>query len=133
MRATPELSLHYAVAEMLERFAAPGVVWWHTPNGGRMTAQRGARLKRMGVKPGVADFILLTPSRKMPCMLELKSAKGKLSPAQVDFGLAVKLHGGLYEIARTQQEAEEYLLDIGAIHKVIPSDSRLSIRKRELA
>jgi hypothetical protein len=113
-RATPELALHYAVAELLERCALPGVIHWHTNNSSD-NPRHGAKMKRMGVKPGVADFVLLTPGRKSPSFLELKSKTGRLSEPQLQFGLEVKLLGCRYEIARTLDEAAEFLHDIGAI------------------
>ena len=121
-RATSELALHYAVAELLERCALPGVIHWHTNNSSD-NPRHGAKMKRMGVKPGVADFVVLTPGIKAPSFLELKSKTGRLSEPQLQFGLEVKLLGCRYEIARTLDEAAEFLTDIGAIRSVNPSIS----------
>lgn len=113
-----EYALHVSVADLLTRFAAPGVVWWSTNNngGGRMSIQAAARLKRLGQRPGVPDFIVLSPTLKNPfCALELKSAKGRLSPAQTDFAFAVKCLGCRYEIARSIEEATDWLTEFGAI------------------
>ena len=51
------------------------------PNGGRRDAREGARLKKEGVRAGVADLILLVP-RPNVLLLEVKVKGGKLSDAQ---------------------------------------------------
>lgn len=43
---------------------APGVQFWHTPNGGeRRDAFEGKRLKELGVLAGVHDLLFLRPTR----------------------------------------------------------------------
>jgi hypothetical protein len=43
---------------------APGVKFWHTPNGGeRRDAFEGKRLKELGVWAGVHDLLFLRPTR----------------------------------------------------------------------
>jgi hypothetical protein len=43
---------------------APGVEFWHTPNGGeRRDAFEGKRLKEMGVVAGVPDLLFLRPTQ----------------------------------------------------------------------
>jgi hypothetical protein len=37
----------------------PGVVWWHTPNGGHRDVREGVRLKQIGVLAGVHDLLFL--------------------------------------------------------------------------
>lgn len=38
----------------------PGIVWWHTPNGGsRRDCFEGKRLKDIGVKAGIPDMFFL--------------------------------------------------------------------------
>lgn len=59
MPAISEFELQRAVAIHLTAHAAPGVVWWHTPNGGRRNAWEGGRFKALGVKPGVHDLLFL--------------------------------------------------------------------------
>ncbi len=119
----PELSLHRAVAETLDRFAAPGVIWFHA-NANADSAKRGAQLKAMGVKAGVPDFVILSPTRKNPtAFLELKAPKGVLSDAQTEFAMAVRCMGCRYEIARSIDEAVDYLTAFGALEP-----GRVSVR-----
>lgn len=42
---------------------APGVEFWHTPNGGTRSAVEGKRLKEMGTMAGVHDLLFLRPTR----------------------------------------------------------------------
>lgn len=70
---------------------APGVTYWHTPNGGtRRDAFEGKRLKDIGLKPGVHDLLFLRPTQ-FECGvfgllfgMEWKAPGGTLSDAQRD-------------------------------------------------
>jgi hypothetical protein len=43
---------------------APGVEFWHTPNGGeRRDAFEGKRLREMGVQAGIPDLLFLRPTQ----------------------------------------------------------------------
>ncbi len=42
---------------------APGVEFWHTPNGGMRNAVEGKRLKEMGTLAGVHDLLFLRPTQ----------------------------------------------------------------------
>ena len=79
-----ELRLHIDVADVLRQFCRPDWRWWHTPNGEIRDPRTAAKLKAMGVKPGIADLILVSPSGALHC-LELKVRGGKLSDEQEEF------------------------------------------------
>ena len=117
-REVSERTIHKAVVNLLRRSAAPGVVWYHVANERRTTPREGATLKRLGVLAGVADFTVLVPySLGAPyiAFLELKSAKGVLSPAQRAFRDNVKAIGCLYSVAHSIDEALVTLTRWGAI------------------
>lgn len=58
----------------------------HFANERKCSMSEGRRLKRMGVKKGVADFFLALPlNGKAGLWIELKVGKGKLSPEQILF------------------------------------------------
>jgi hypothetical protein len=57
----------------------PGVVYWHTPNGGGRSVVEGVRFKQAGVKAGIPDLVFLWGGLRA---LELKKPGGVLSPAQ---------------------------------------------------
>jgi hypothetical protein len=66
----------------------PGVVYWHTPNGGtRRDAFEGKRLQELGLKAGVHDLLFLRwfPGEPFGRLfgLEFKRPGGRLSPAQL--------------------------------------------------
>lgn len=77
-----EEQIHRAVADALARAAAPGVVWWHTPNGEARGKAAAGRLKAMGTQAGLPDLFLLHAGRLYG--LELKTGRGHVSPAQKD-------------------------------------------------
>lgn len=58
----------------------PGVVYWHTPNGGGRSVVEGVRFKQAGVKAGIHDLLFLWGGIYG---LELKKPGGTLSPAQI--------------------------------------------------
>lgn len=59
---------------------------FHVANQGKRAVQYTAKLKRMGLKPGVSDLFIAIPSKGYHgAWMELKSAKGVLSPAQKQF------------------------------------------------
>jgi hypothetical protein len=59
----------------------PGVVYWHTPNGGsRRDGFEAKRLKQMGVKPGIPDLFFLR--RGALYGMELKRLGGTTSESQ---------------------------------------------------
>lgn len=61
---------------------APGVVYWHTPNGGtRRDGFEAKRLKEIGVKAGIHDLLFL--ARGQLFGMEWKAPGGVLSPAQL--------------------------------------------------
>jgi hypothetical protein len=99
----PEQVLHQAVAGYLAAVLAPEVVWTTIGHGGGGRV-RGALLKSMGVLPGVPD-IYLTWNTYALCVprtgfIELKAAKGRLSPAQEAFRERVMAFGHSWALCR---------------------------------
>lgn len=92
----PEQSIHKAVADNLRRRGAPGMVFWHTPNQGRVGGHRGriqgAILKSLGVRAGVSDFVFLRDGKFYA--LELKAGAGKPTEDQLKFISDVNDAGG---------------------------------------
>ena len=83
MRKTEEANLQKAVAKYLDLL---GVLWFHCPNGGTRNIREAANLKAQGVKRGISDVIILEPRGCYHgLMIELKSAKGRLSESQKIF------------------------------------------------
>lgn len=53
-----EDEIQRAVAQLCDGL---GLLWWHTPNGGRRGKVEAARFKGLGVKSGVPDVIVVDP------------------------------------------------------------------------
>jgi hypothetical protein len=79
-------------------------VWFHVPNGEKRDKRTAEKLKRFGVRAGVADFILYC--RGLALAVELKKRKGRQSDDQEGFQAAWEANGGTYVICRTTTEIE---------------------------
>lgn len=112
-----EDQLHISIVELLRTAGAPGMVFWHTPNGGRRGKVEAARFKMMGVRPGVPDLVISLPSGAMAFM-EIKTPKGALTPEQRDFLEAMKRNGHLTSVVRSLAEAAADLSTWGAVRNV---------------
>lgn len=101
-----EESLHRQVAAFL-RLALPrgcGVMWMHTPNGGKRPRGEAGKLKAMGAKPGVLDFYFRW--RAGVGWIELKSERGRLSDDQRAFITEAEALGDLCMVATTIEAVE---------------------------
>ena len=68
-------------------------------------AKQGARLKRAGMTPGVADLFLSIPSGDLCGLyIEMKTPKGRQQPNQKEFEQAVIDHGYGYVMPRSLEE-----------------------------
>lgn len=126
----PENATHCQLADLLRAAIQPYWMWWHTPNGGerpafinahgkRVSIEAG-RLKRMGVRAGVSDFLLVAPGTAQLHALELKREGKSPTSDQLDFLQSVTDAGGRAEWADSFEEAVEILTYWGAIKGVHP-------------
>jgi len=76
----PEQKLQKAVFEHIRVRAVPGVVAWHTPNGGWRSRTEAKILKGQGVRPGIPDICAVKDGRAY--FLELKAEGGRLTDPQ---------------------------------------------------
>lgn len=125
-RSTPEADLQRAVVTAL-RFALPkGAIIHHCANevteAGPRGAKRQAILVGMGLHPGFADLTVLCAGRVL--FLELKSLKGRLSPAQEAFRDTVIAQGFGWALVRSLEDALGALADHGFTTRVAPSVRR---------
>lgn len=91
-----EDQLHKAVVEHLRLRSKPGVVFWHTPNGGARNRVTGAMLKAFGTRAGVPDLLFVLPPNGRLAGLELKAPRGKVTAQQREFGRDLLEAGGLW-------------------------------------
>ena len=82
------------------------------PNGGRRDRVSGAKLKAEGVLPGVSDLILLVARRGCyGLLIEMKTSKGKQSPAQKEWAREMESRGYRYIVCRSFDEFREAIDD----------------------
>jgi hypothetical protein len=125
-RGTPEADLQRAVVQAL-RFALPRTAIIHhcaneVTDPGPRGAKRQAILVGMGVHPGFADLVVLCDGRVL--FLELKSLKGRLSPAQEAFRDAVLAQGHAWALVRSLDDALGALADHGFTTRVVQPDAQ---------
>jgi len=102
-RDNPEERIHRAVVDHLRTRAKTGVVWWHTPNGGKRGIAEARRFKALGVRPGVSDLLAFF-NGELFC-LELKAPNGRPSESQFTFISDMQKQGAYACIAEGLNEA----------------------------
>ena len=102
-RRNSEQTVQRTVCEHLRRRGAHGVLWWHTPNGGRRSPVEAAIFSGFGVRAGVSDLILLRDGRVFA--LELKTERGRPTAAQLQFISEFRAAGGEASIANGLDQA----------------------------
>jgi hypothetical protein len=111
----PERSTHIAIADQLRAACKPGWWWSHVPSGELRTEATGALLKRMGLKPGMGDFLFVSPAG-VHHWLELKrGTDAVLSEGQMLFCSEMRKRGVPYEICRSYEAAEKQLKKWGVL------------------
>ncbi len=104
MTFSAEDCIQIAVVEFLKQ--CTDLPFWHTPNQRQTSPAHGAKLKRMGVVAGIADLFLPRSNGKQNGLfIELKSAKGKLSPSQLIFITQMIEEGYGAHVCYSAQEA----------------------------
>lgn len=109
-----EVQTHVAIADALRVGAVAGWAWTHFPAGEARDDVVGAKLKRMGLKPGWPDFLLIHPSGVLFC-LELKRGRALLRPEQMDFMMMCRARGIPHAVVRSFDEAVRQLSEWGAL------------------
>ncbi len=111
-----ELALHLNCACFLRAYARNDVMWFHVPNGERRDGRTAVKLKDMGTRPGVADFIVIAQGRVHG--IELKDG-GSQSKAQQAFQCDLERAGGHYHVARSLEQFIGILNAIGAVRRMV--------------
>jgi hypothetical protein len=96
------------------------VIWFAVPNGGRRTKIEAARMKFMGVKPGVADLVFAWGDSLFSYVLfvELKSDKGRQSAHQKAFQEKCEENYFTYRICRSLDEFSSILKEYNVPRRV---------------
>jgi hypothetical protein len=114
-----EFATQCALADTLKRWCNPD--WWYTalPFGEYRTPATANRLKRMGVRGGLPDFLFLHKLGDT-AWLELKRGKlGRVSPDQAAMFEYLGARGDIMLMALNYAEAIAMLQDIGVLPRTI--------------
>ena len=114
-RQNPETRLQFVVVAYLRAVLPRDALFWHCPNGGKMSAAWRKMLGGLGVLPGASDLMLVYRGRFYG--IELKTAldpvrgitKGYQSEAQRAFQDAVERAGGHYAVCRHTDDVRDAL------------------------
>jgi hypothetical protein len=107
-RAHPEDRLQRAVVQLLRFAAIPGAYWFAVPNGGMRSHIEAAIMVGLGVRKGAPDVVVVGSGGRAH-FLELKAARGRLSPEQRDVQAWCEAHQVPHAVVRTLDEAEAFL------------------------
>lgn len=88
---------------------------YHTPNGGFRDKRTAAKLRAMGVKPGVWDIFIPAPS---PLWVEMKVGKNKLTLSQKKWKEDLEPYDYNFVVCYTWVEAARAI----GLHLGIPED-----------
>ena len=101
-RKRQEKGLQLRTAQWLEQ-AMPNLLAFHVANERRGGFGTHMHFKRMGVKAGVADWLVF-PRNGRKIAIELKDDKGEQSADQEQFQKHWETTGGMYFVCRTLEE-----------------------------
>ncbi len=100
-RKRNETGLQYRCWQWVQK-THPGLLIFHVANERKGSVGAAVHFKRMGVRPGVADFLAFPHGRAIA--IELKDDDGKQSADQVKFERRWKTAGNTYLVVRTLEE-----------------------------
>jgi hypothetical protein len=117
-----ELQIQISLIQRLRWQCRPGVVYFHCPNGELRAKHAAAKLKAMGVLPGVADLIFLWSESGRPAglFLELKARGRGLTADQAAFGKAIKAAKFFHEWTDSLDDAVRILTQ----YDILPAAGR---------
>lgn len=84
----------------------------HSPNGGYRNAKEATKFKRMGVRAGFPDLILLLPNGQYSYLaIEMKTneANSKQTDKQKQYQKLMEANGGKYVVCRSEPEFESII------------------------
>lgn len=93
-----EENLHILCNDFLN-FGVKNAVIFHPANGGLRSLSEAMRFKRMGLRAGVADLVMIYKGRTY--FLEIKSPAGRLTPEQLAFADDARSAGAEVAVIRS--------------------------------
>lgn len=119
-----EFQIQIALIARLRLQARRDCIYYHVPNGGWRDRREAAKLKAMGVLPGVADLVFIWPGTMVTprimvtprvLFLELKARGRNLTVEQLHFRERARLAGADFETADTIDDAVGILKSYGIL------------------
>jgi VRR-NUC domain len=110
-----ETCLQIQIVHLL-RIDFPNLLFYHVPNGGLRNKREASKLKAMGVMAGVPDLVFHWTSNWIHMetgFIEIKIPKGRLMPAQIEFGDNIKAMGTHYAVCHSYEEVRATLISWG--------------------
>lgn len=103
-----EADLLRFVTDSLER---SNLVWWRVANGPAVYSRNNKTFFRKSPISGFPDLAGLTPDGQFWAM-ELKTARGRISPEQLKWIEKIKLSNGIAEVVRSPSEALKFIYSV---------------------
>ena len=116
-----EHKIQVALFDYLRLAAKPEIIYAAIPNGGFRHIRVAASLKNEGVRRGTPDIFFCLPGGKV-AWLEMKNAKGRLTPEQEAFRDGVRKLGHEWAMARSVDEAIPHLTRWGVMKSAYRRD-----------
>lgn len=117
---TREDVIHASIVGYI-RTTHPDCIVFHPANGGLRSKREAAKLKWLGVLPGVPDIVVLAPTGRV-YLLEVKGPKGSLSPDQGAIRDHCERHEIPWAMVRSINGAREALAGWGLIGREVNDD-----------
>lgn len=131
----PEDAIQKAIFQHIRARGAPGLVAWHTPNGGKRKPIEAAIFKSMGVRAGVSDIIAVHQGKIFA--LELKAEGGRPTETQLEFIADIGRAGAFTAIATGLNQAlatmEAWGLLVGSTVNEVLRINAERIERRQMA
>lgn len=115
-RRHPESDLQISIVEWLQLVLAPGTIV-HGSLNEEPSALRRMLNAAMGARAGFSDLLIV--GRGQLLFMELKTAKGRQEPSQVEFQRDVEALGWPYVIVRSVDEAITAVMAAGFPHRIV--------------
>jgi len=114
-----EEDLHKLIVQWLQCALPADALLHHSPNEGARKPQYGRKLRALGLRPGWPDLELLIPPSRFhdpcdwaPLFMEIKSATGRATGAQIETQRALRTCGAHVEEVRSIADVEKFLSEL---------------------
>lgn len=111
-----EDAIQKAIVTLLGTRVRRDIIWHSIPNEAKRSKVEGARLKALGMLPGVADMLFVIGGRAH--YLEFKTPIGRQTENQKAFQLCCEAAGVPYELVRSIDQAMAVLARWGVLREM---------------